>query len=99
MWMPRSPWSWGCRFPVSLAATSRVSFRGVPIRLTGDRCARRGCDRPLWKEGLCNRCWRLAGCSASRRSCSHYDPLDGYADDRDAVELPWADLDRLVRGD
>jgi len=82
-----------------LRGLARVSFRGVPIRLTGDRCARRGCDRPLWKDGLCNRCWRLARFFGKPPELLAFDPLDGYADDRDAVELPWADVERLVRGD
>jgi hypothetical protein len=30
----------------------------VTIKLVGRVCARRGCGRPHWKDGLCASCWR-----------------------------------------
>jgi hypothetical protein len=61
----------------------------VPIQLTGPRCARRGCSRPEWKDRLCVRCWRFGKLFGKPPELLAYAPLDGYRDDRDAVELPW----------
>jgi hypothetical protein len=69
----------------------------VPIVFTGSTCARRGCSRPDWKDGLCSRCWRLARLFGKDPSLFAYEPLDGYADPRDAVELPWDRLEAQAR--
>jgi hypothetical protein len=65
----------------------------VPIRLTGPCCARRDCTRPSWKDDLCSRCWRLADLFGRDKRLFAFEPLNGYRDPRDAVELPW---DRFV---
>ena len=61
----------------------------MPIAITGPVCARRGCTFPQWKDTLCNRCWRLAFMFGKDPLLFAYQPLDGYRDERDAVELPW----------
>jgi hypothetical protein len=61
----------------------------MPIIETGPVCARRGCQSPPWKQGLCNRCWRLAHMFGKDPQMFAYQPLDGYRDERDAVALPW----------
>jgi hypothetical protein len=61
----------------------------VTIRLVGQVCARRGCQRPHWKDGLCARCWRFATLFKKDPRLLAYVPLGGYTDQRDAVELPW----------
>jgi len=66
----------------------------VPIAFTGSVCARRDCSRPEWKDGLCGRCWRLARLFRRDPLMFAYEPLNGYADARDAVSLPWAELER-----
>jgi hypothetical protein len=66
----------------------------VPIAFTGSQCARRGCRRPGWNDGLCSRCWRLATLFGKDPRLFAYEPLNGYADDRDAVALPWERLER-----
>jgi hypothetical protein len=66
----------------------------MPIVSVGPVCARRGCTRPEWKDGLCARCWRLAALFGRDPGLFAYEPLDGYADERDAVPLPWDDLER-----
>src|SRR3954453_19672116 len=63
--------------------------RTVPIAYTGLLCARRGCSRPDWKDGLCSRCWRLAALFGKEPRLFAYEPLNGYADARDAVARPW----------
>jgi hypothetical protein len=63
----------------------------VTIRLVGQVCARRGCPRPHWKDGLCVRCWRFARLFDKDPRLLAYVPLGGYRDQRDAVELPWGD--------
>lgn len=70
-----------------IAAT--LSSAAVPAAFTGPLCARRGCDRPVWKHRLCVYCWRLAQMFGKDVNMFAYKPLDGYSDDRDAVELPW----------
>ena len=62
----------------------------MPIIHIGPTCARRGCAYPVWKDDLCNRCWRLAEFICKPPRLFVYEPLHGYSDDRDAVELPWA---------
>lgn len=61
----------------------------VPITYIGPLCARRGCRRPEYEEGLCGRCRRLARFFSKPPELLAYEPLFGYTDDRDAVELPW----------
>ncbi|MEA2287970.1 MAG: hypothetical protein QOJ21_4013 [Solirubrobacteraceae bacterium] len=69
----------------------------MPIRFTGSTCARRDCRRPDWKDGLCNRCWRLARLFGKDPCLFAYEPLNGYADPRDSVELPWDRLEQQAR--
>jgi hypothetical protein len=69
----------------------------VPIIFTGSTCARRDCGRPDWKDGLCSRCWRLAHLFGKDPRLFAYEPLNGYADARDAVELPWERLEQEAR--
>lgn len=61
----------------------------VPIIYIGPLCARRGCHRPDYKDGLCARCRRLARLFDKPPEMFAYEPLDGYKGDRDAVALPW----------
>lgn len=64
---------------------------------TGPICARRGCTRPPWKDSLCARCWRLGDMFGKDPKMFAYEPLHGYRDERDAVALPWAELERAAR--
>ena len=64
----------------------------MPIVSMGPYCARRGCRGPAWQDELCPACWRLARMFGKDPKMFAFVPLHGYADDRDAVELPW---DRL----
>jgi hypothetical protein len=66
----------------------------VTIRLVGQVCARRGCQRPHWKDGLCVRCWRFAELFGKDPRLLAYVPLGGYRDQRDAVELPWGEWEQ-----
>jgi hypothetical protein len=61
----------------------------VPIVYTGSLCARRGCPRPVWKDGLCSRCWRLARLFGRDPQMFAFEPLHGYRGARDAPQLPW----------
>lgn len=61
----------------------------MTIRLVGQVCARRGCQRPHWKDGLCVRCWRFAHLFGKDPQLVAYAPLGGYRGERDAVGLPW----------
>jgi hypothetical protein len=61
----------------------------VPIISSGDVCARRDCQAPVWSDRLCARCWRLARFIGKDPGMFVYEPLNGYRDERDAVELPW----------
>ena len=61
----------------------------MPVTYVGPRCARRGCSRPDWRQGLCHACWRLAHMFGKDPRMFAYKPLDDYADDRDSVALPW----------
>ncbi|HEX2102959.1 MAG TPA: hypothetical protein VHF51_04870 [Solirubrobacteraceae bacterium] len=70
----------------------------MPIVSTGPVCARRDCSRPEWKDRLCARSWRLADRFGKDPGLFAYEPLDGYADARDAVALPWEHLEREARG-
>ena len=65
----------------------------MPITLVGQTCARRGCSRPHYKDGLCGRCWRFARLFHKDPAMLAYMPLNGYAGARDAVEVPWEELD------
>ena len=65
----------------------------MPITLVGKTCARRDCGRPHYKDGLCGRCWRFARLFDKDPRMLAYQPLHGYAGARDAVELPWEELD------
>jgi hypothetical protein len=69
----------------------------VPVVSTGPVCARRDCGRPEWKDRLCARCWRLAELFGKDPRLFTYEPLDGWADARDAVALPWEELEREAR--
>ena len=70
-------------------------FGAMPIVHTGPTCARRGCSRPDWKDGLCSRCWRLATLFGRDPGLFAYEPLDGWRDARDAPALPWERCDLL----
>ncbi|MDQ3408962.1 MAG: hypothetical protein M3469_03130 [Actinomycetota bacterium] len=61
---------------------------------TGPLCARRGCRRPEWRDGLCHACWRLAVLFKKDPRMFAYKPLGEYGDERDAVELPWERWER-----
>jgi hypothetical protein len=67
----------------------------MPIVHTGPTCARRGCPRPDWKDGLCARCWRLAALFGRDPRLFAYEPVDGWRDERDTVPLPWERCDLL----
>jgi hypothetical protein len=69
----------------------------VPIEFVGQLCARRGCNRPHWKDGLCNRCWRFAKLFAKDPRMLAYKPLDAYHGGTDAVELPWDEWEQQAR--
>jgi len=71
----------------------------MPITLVGPLCARRGCRRPDWKDGLCHACWRLAHLFGKDPRLFAYEPLRGYADERDAVALPWARWEAQARSE
>jgi hypothetical protein len=66
----------------------------MPIELTGSRCARRGCERPEWAEGLCVRCRRLACLFGKDPRMFAHAPLAEYSDPHDTVALPWDDWER-----
>jgi hypothetical protein len=68
----------------------------VPIAITGPVCARRGCAFPQWKDTLCSRCWRLAYMFGRDPLLFAFQPLHGYCDERDAVELPWEAITGLL---
>jgi hypothetical protein len=70
----------------------------MPIRITGPSCRRRGCRRPSWKDDLCNPCWRLARMFGHDPSLFAYNPLDGYRDERDTVEIDWHAFEGHLRG-
>ncbi len=72
----------------------RVSSASVPITSYGPLCARRGCRGPAWRDRLCGNCWRLARLFGKDPRLFVYEPLQGYRDDRDAVELPWEQWER-----
>ncbi|MGI8749158.1 MAG: hypothetical protein ACR2J6_01155 [Thermoleophilaceae bacterium] len=61
----------------------------MPFTYLGPLCARRGCVRPEHEDGLCARCRRLARFFGKPPELLAYEPVYGYKDDRDAVELPW----------
>jgi hypothetical protein len=69
----------------------------VPIRLVGQTCARRACNRPHWKDGLCAKCWRFAQLFGKDPRLLAYQPLDGYRDRRDAVAMPWEQWEEEAR--
>ena len=69
----------------------------MPIVFTGSLCARRGCGRPHGKDGLCNRCWRLAKLVGKSPRLFAYEPVEGYRDERDSVALPWELWERAAR--
>ena len=71
----------------------------MPIAYTGSTCARRDCARPAWKDGLCGRCWRLAALFGRDPALFAYEPLHGYEGERDAVALPWDQLERRLLGE
>ena len=60
----------------------------------GPYCARRGCLGPAWQDELCPACWRLARMFGRDPRMFAFEPLHGYVDERDAVELPWGELAR-----
>lgn len=66
----------------------------VPIVETGPLCARRGCPRPDWRDGLCHACWRLAVLFKKDPGMFAYKPLHDYGDELDAVEFPWEEWER-----
>lgn len=61
----------------------------MPFTYLGPLCARRGCSRPEHEDGLCARCRRLAHFFSKHPELLAYEPMHGYKDDRDAIELPW----------
>jgi hypothetical protein len=70
----------------------------VPIAYTGSTCARRDCSRPEWKDALCVRCWRLAALFGRDPRMFAYEPLHGWAGERDTVALPWEQLEARLLG-
>ena len=83
---------------LAVRASGPYHPKTVPIVHMGPVCARRGCRYPEWKDGLCNRCWRLAHMFAKDPELFAFEPLHGYADVRDAVEWPWEEQEALERG-
>ena len=69
----------------------------MPLELVGPSCARRGCGRPEWKDGLCSRCWRFGKVFDKPPQLLAYEPLDGYRDERDSIGLPWEDWEQEAR--
>ncbi len=69
----------------------------MPIVETGPLCARRGCRRPDWRDGLCHACWRLAVLFKKDPRMFAYKPLDDYGHERDAVEFPWEEWEHAAR--
>ncbi len=61
----------------------------MPLRKVGPTCARRGCPRPVLKDALCGPCWQLAHLFKRDARMFAYEPVNGYRNERDAVELPW----------
>lgn len=78
-----------CDADAQLNQGAGLSFAAVPIISSGDVCARRDCQAPVWSDRLCARCWRLARFIGKDPGMFVYEPLNGYRDERDAVELPW----------
>ena len=66
----------------------------MAIVATGPVCARRSCARPLWKDDLCGRCWRLAHMFGKDTRMFAYHPVDGFSDPSDAVAWPWERWER-----
>ncbi|MBA2430322.1 MAG: hypothetical protein H0V55_11450 [Thermoleophilaceae bacterium] len=66
----------------------------APITYTGPMCARPDCSRTAWRDGLCVYCWRLAYLFGKDPKMFAYQPLQGYGDERSAVELPWEEWER-----
>jgi hypothetical protein len=66
----------------------------VPITFVGQTCARRGCTRPHYKDGLCGRCWRFAKLFKKDPRMLAYKPLEGGLD---SVELPWEQWETEAR--
>jgi hypothetical protein len=65
----------------------------VPIEFVGEVCARRGCGRPHWKDGLCSRCWRFARLFGKDPRMLAYMPLDGFRGEKDAIAWRWEELE------
>lgn len=55
--------------------------------------------RPDWNRGhgLCHACLRLARLFGKDPEMFAYEPLHGWGDDRDAVELPWERWEQEAR--
>ena len=66
----------------------------MPITFVGQTCARRGCTRPHYKDGLCGRCWRFAQLFKKDPRMLAYKPLEGGLD---SVELPWEQWEEEAR--
>jgi len=70
----------------------------VPITYSGPLCKRRDCRGPAWRDRLCADCWRLARLFNKDPKLFVYEPRYGYKDERDAVELPWAEWEQNAGG-
>jgi hypothetical protein len=57
----------------------------MPIVSIGKTCERLGCTRPLWKDSLCNPCWRLARLFGKDPAVLVQEPLIG----KNGIALPW----------
>jgi hypothetical protein len=71
----------------------------MPIVHIGPTCARRGCARPDWRDGLCSRCRRLCRLFGREPGLFACEPLDNYRDERDAVALPWERWEERARAE
>lgn len=69
----------------------------MPVTYYGPLCARRGCSRPEWEDGLCHACRRLARMFGKDPRLFAHLPLHAYHDEKDTTELPWSDLEAAAR--
>jgi len=60
----------------------------MPIIAMGPVCDRRGCRKPVYEGVLCFDCWRLARMFGRDPAMFALQPLYGWRDEHDAVEVP-----------